>query len=404
MKNRVAVTGVGVVSSVGQSRDAFWTNITQGVSGISLVESFNTQEFKNHFGGEIKGFEPTKILSSSELRVYGRATQLTITAVQEALSDAGLEESRYEENNGFGVVMGTTFGEAQILEAAVQKYVDGSPIGPYFFLKQYNPDSLSVNVGKKFNCSGVNLVIPTACAAGNYALAYAYSLISMKKAKVVIAGGADPFSHVSFSGFSRLGVMAEKICQPFDKNRKGMLVGEGAGILILEDLEIARKRKAKIYAEIAGCGLSCDANHMTIPEVSGVMSVMEKAMKNAGISYKDINYISAHGTGTPINDKTESSAIRKLFYERSNSVPVSSIKSMLGHTMGAASAIEAVACVLAIKNEMIPPTINFETLDPDCDIDCVSNHSRKLKLKYVLNNSFAFGGNNACVVFAKYND
>jgi len=217
----------------------------------------------------------------------------------------------------------------------------------------------------------------------------------------MVAGGTDPFSHVSFSGFSRLGVMADKRCQPFDKNRKGMLVGEGAGVMVLENYNLAKRRGARICGEILGYGLSCDANHMTIPEVGGIVSVMEKAIINSGVTIRDIDYICAHGTGTAINDKTESLAIRKVFYERGHEVPASSIKSMLGHTMGAASALEAIASLLAIDRNEIPPTMNYETPDPECNIDCVPNVSRKKVVDVVLNNSFAFGGNNACVVLGR---
>jgi len=217
---------------------------------------------------------------------------------------------------------------------------------------------------------------------------------------MVIAGGSDAFSYLAFTGFNQLGAVAPQKCQPFDKNRAGMMVGEGAGILILETLEGALKRKARIYAEILGYGLSCDAFHMTNPQVDGVADCMLNALQQTKLTPDDIDYISAHGTGTHHNDKTECAAIKKVFGERK--LPVSSIKSMLGHTMGAASAIEALACCLAVKSGVIPPTINYETPDPDCDIDCVPNKSRKAKLKIVLNNGFAFGGNNTSLVIKRY--
>lgn len=400
MKHRVAVTGLGLVSAIGDQLDDFWCGLVSGKSGISEVSSFNTSTYNRHFAGEIKSFDAKKELSKAEAEVYGRATQFAIVATSAALKDASLNDDFTDLKRRIGVAMGTTFGEAQIVEGVTQEAI-GNKKGisaRKFYLKQYNPNAISINIAKRYGFCGPNMVIPTACAAGNYAIAYATSLIEMGRADIMIAGGSDPFSHVSFSGFCRLGVMAETRCQPFDKNRTGMLVGEGAGVLILENYELARKRGARIYAEILGYGLSCDANHMTIPEIGGIVAVMEKALKNSGVRVKDIDYISAHGTGTPINDKTESAAIRKVFYDRGNEVPVSSIKSMLGHTMGAASALEAITGVLSIDRDEIPPTMNYETPDPECNIDCVPNHSRKKEINVVLNNSFAFGGNNACVV------
>lgn len=397
------VTGMGLVSSLGNNLVDFWSALISGKSGISKVSSFDTNNYSHHYGGEVNEFNPRRILSDAETKVFGRASQFSVVATYDALADSGLYKELPNIRERVGVVIGTTFGEAQIVEEATRILVEGNGSGGRnrLSLKQYNPNVLSINIAKKFGLCGPNLVIPTACAAGNYAIAYAFSLIRMAKSDIMIAGGSDPFSHVSFSGFSRLGVMSDERCQPFDKNRKGMLVGEGAAIMVLENYDSAKARGAKIYGEILGHGLSCDANHMTVPEVGGVTSVMEKAVKNSGITIKDVDYICAHGTGTPVNDKTESQAIRKVFYERGNDVPTSSIKSMLGHTMGAASALEAIASILAINHDEIPPTINYETPDPECDIDCVPNKPRKKKVDVVLNNSFAFGGNNACVVLGR---
>lgn len=403
MKRKVVITGIGLVSSLGNDLGTFWRNLVAGKSGISRVTIFDTTAYDHHFGGEVEKFDPSGVLSDGETRVFGRATQFSIVATQNALIDAGLFDETHEFAKRTGVIIGTTFGEAQVVEEATEILVnsrtDKKPAKVN--LRQYNPNAVSVNIAKKFGFCGPNMVIPTACAAGNYAIAYAASLIEIGRADIMIAGGTDPFSRVSFSGFSRLGVMAQEKCQPFDKNRKGMLVGEGAGIMVLEEYEFAKRRGVKIYGEILGYGLSCDANHMTIPEVGGIVAVMEKAVKNSGVHIRDVDYVCAHGTGTAINDKTESLAIRKVFYERGNEVPASSIKSMLGHTMGAASALEAIASVLAIRENQIPPTINYETPDPECDIDCAPNKSRKQQVDIVLNNSFAFGGNNACLVIGR---
>jgi len=286
----------------------------------------------------------------------------------------------------------------------IDKYwtrIGESEVWPVNIVK-YPSNSLSDHVGYFFKLSGPNYAIPTACSAGNYSIGYGYDLIRKGKTDYALVGGADPFSRITFTGFNRLYAMAPERCQPFDKNRKGMIIGEGAGVLLLETLETAVKRKTPVYAEILGYGLSCDAHHMTAPRVGGIVKVMEKALKHSKTKKENVGYISAHGTGTPANDKAECEAIKKVFGDLAKKIPVSSIKSMLGHTMGAASAIEAIACVLAIKDGVVPPTINYETPDAECDIDCVPNTARKKKVDVALNNSLAFGGNNACVVFGKY--
>jgi 3-oxoacyl-[acyl-carrier-protein] synthase II len=219
---------------------------------------------------------------------------------------------------------------------------------------------------------------------------------------MVVTGGSDPLSKVAFTGFNQFSAVAPEKCQPFDKNRKGMMVAEGAGLVVLEPLETALSRKVKIYAEVLGYGLSCDAFHMTTSSTEGIAACMKKAIQETGIAAEHVDYISAHGTGTLTNDRNESAAIKQVFGTRYSKIPVSSIKSMLGHTMGAASAIEAITCALAVKNDVIPPTINYETPDPECDIDCVPNHSRKHSVMIALNNSYAFGGNNACLVLKKF--
>ncbi len=260
---------------------------------------------------------------------------------------------------------------------------------------------MTASVSHFFGFTGPNTTIPTACAAGNYAICHATDLLRTGRVDVMVAGGVDPFSRIAFTGFNRIFAVAPELCQPFDKNRKGTLIGEGAGILVLERLDDALARGATIYAEVLGFGLSCDAHHMTIPEPEGIERVMRTAMADAEISTADVNYISAHGTGTHANDKAEARAIRRVFGSHTDSLPVSSIKSMLGHTMGAASALEAISCVLAVKQGHVPPTTNFQTRDPECDIDSIPNESRIRRVQIALNNSFAFGGNNACVAFGK---
>ncbi|MCK9604605.1 MAG: beta-ketoacyl-[acyl-carrier-protein] synthase family protein, partial [Candidatus Omnitrophica bacterium] len=306
------------------------------------------------------------------------------------------------KNQKMGVCVGTTMGESQILmqlnDAWIHKGIEA--IDPDLICK-YPANALSLNLVNDLGLNGPSYVIPTACAAGNYAIGYACDLIKKGAADRMFAGGTDAFSRLAFIGFNRLLAIAPEKCQPFDKNRKGMMVGEGAGMLVLEPLEAALARKANIYAEVLGYGLSCDAHHMTAPYAPGIARAIGKALKESGLLPQDIDYINAHGTGTPANDKEECAAIKAVFGEHSKKILISSIKSMLGHTMGAASAIEAIACCLTVKNDIVPPTINYQTPDPECDIDCVPNASRQARINIALNNASAFGGNNACLALKK---
>jgi 3-oxoacyl-[acyl-carrier-protein] synthase II len=398
---RVVVTGIGVVSSIGIGKDKFWNNLTHGKSGISNIETFDTTRFENHRGGEVKDFLPPYFISKDMIKNLGRGSQLAITATMLALDDAGLN-AKNVKNLNMGAIIGTTMADIQSLEQIDKHWIKNgdSDVWPINIVK-YPSNSLSDHIGYFFKIRGPNYVIPTACSAGNYSIGYSFDMIKQGKADFMIAGGADPMSRITFTGFSRLYAMAPEKCQPFDKNRKGMMIGEGAGIMILETLESAEKRKATIYAEVLGYALSCDARHMTAPSTEGIISAMKKAIKDTGVNKNDVGYISAHGTGTPANDKAECMAIKEVFNKQYKDIAVSSIKSMLGHTMGAASAIEAIACCLAIKNEIVPPTINYETPDPECDLDIVPNNGRRQNVHIAFNNSSAFGGNNACVIFSK---
>ena len=397
---RVVVTGIGVVSSVGTGSEAFWKAVLSGKSGISPVISVDTSAYKCHLGGEVKDFTPEKFIPRRKVKFLGRSSQLAIAASSLALEDAKLPYKSAERKE-MGVIIGTTTGERPMEELLASWAKGGFKEIDRAKIFQASVNNISANVGIEFKARGVNYLIPTACAAGNYAIGCGFDLIRNGDANFVLAGGADAFSIFAFTGFQRIYAMSPDIIRPFDKNRKGMMQGEGAGILLLESYKSALKRGARIYAEVLGYGLSCDAYHATAPDPKGIAKVMEKALAEAKITYKDVDYISAHGTGTGPNDKAECAAIKEVFKERSKQVMVSSIKSMLGHAMGAASAIEAATCCLAIRDDIAPPTINYQTPDPDCDIDCVPNTARKAKIDVALNNGFAFGGNNACVVFGK---
>lgn len=393
---------MGVVSSIGIGKDDFWKNLIAGKSGINEVERFDTSRFPTHRAGEVNDFKADDFLPRTLSKLIGRGSQLAIAASILALED-GKTDMKSVGSNSIGIIIGTTMGESPSIEIIDRYWLQKGEEDVYASnVRNFPVNNLSDNVAYHLGVTTYNYVIPTACAAGNYSIGYAFDLIRTGKKDLFLAGGADPLSRLAFTGFNRLFAMAPEKCQPFDKNRKGMMLGEGGAVLLIESLERAEKRGAEIYAEILGYGLSCDAYNMTIPSQKGVVKVMEKAVKNSGIKKEDVDYISAHGTGTGLNDKTETAAIKEVFGERAKDIPVSSIKSMLGHTMGTASALEAISCCLAAKEGVIPPTINYETADPECDLDCVPNKARKKDVKVALNNSFAFGGNNACVAFGRY--
>lgn len=402
-KRRVVVTGLGVVSSLGIGWEEFWKNLLAGKSGISEISLFDHSMYDRHLAGEVRNFKAEDFLLKKRIQFLGRSSQMAIAAVKLSLKDAELTVKNLQKLK-FGFSLGTTMGESRVIEDIIKGYIKskGRKAKPILTL-QYPANVIGINVLNELKLKGKLTIFANACAAGNYAVAHSFDLIRSGRADVMLAGGADSLSRIAFTGFGRLFAMAPEKCQPFDKNRKGMLVGEGSGILVLESLEHARKRKANIYAEVLGYGMSSDAHHMTNPKEDGVVKAIQKALKNSGVNPDQVDYISAHGTGTKENDKAEAGAINRVFGKRGGSVPVSSIKSMLGHTMGAASAFESIACCLALKHQTIPPTINFSTPDPECKINCVPNKNVKSKLKIVLNNSQAFGGNNAVLILRGIN-
>ena len=403
MNRRIVITGIGVISSIGIGKDEFWTSLLEGRSGISEITSFDTSTLPVHYGGEVRQFRPDDFLTRSQINSMGRASQMAVSAAQLAIKDSGINLDKVILEKA-GVIVGTTMGESQVLAKLDKAWVEkGEEFIDSGLILQYPSDNISNQVAKSVNFKGDNLLIPTACASGNYAIGYAVDLLRAGRTDLMLAGGADPFSQSAFIGFNRLSAMSSKKCAPFDKNREGMILGEGAAIVVLEALDTAQKRGANIYAEVLGYGLSCDAYYITAPQFGGIISAILLALRDADIKTGEVDYISAHGTGTVANDKTECMALKKIFGEHLKNIPVSSIKSMLGHCMGAASALEAIACALAVSHDCIPPTINYETIDPECEIDCVPNKFRKHRVDVALNNAFAFGGNNACLVLRKFN-
>lgn len=402
MNKRVVITGMGVISSIGIGKDAFWEALLQGKSGISPVTSFDTSNQFTHNGGEVKDFKPDAFIPQEKLQNFSRASQMAIAASKLALEDAHLLNNDSSHMN-IATCVGTNIGSIQSVEKINEIVINEKRNDiSESLLRQIPTESTPAAIAKEFDLRGINMMFSTACSAGNYAIGYGFDLIRLGRAQAVLAGGGDALSKVAFTGFNQFSAVAPDKCRPFDRNRRGMLVAEGAGMIVLESLECAIGRKAPIYAEILGYGLSCDAYHMTASSVEGIATCMKKALREANLTGDAVDYISAHGTGTLTNDKNECTAIKAVFGDRHHEIPVSSIKSMLGHTMGAASALEAIACALIVTHDIIPPTINFETPDPDCGIDCVPNQSRRHKVNIALNNSYAFGGNNACLILSKH--
>jgi 3-oxoacyl-[acyl-carrier-protein] synthase II len=396
-EKRVVITGLGPVTSVGTGRQAFWEALLAGRDGSNEVQSFATSDLRVHRACELDdaslpGGDPRAEAGD----LSGRASLMAIAATRLALEDAGLEAPLPQA----GVVVGTTGGEIQVLERmnVVRSQAGDGAVSASEFPK-HPCHVISANVANAFGMRGPNLVVPTACAAGNYAVSIARGWMRAGYTDVVLAGGCDPLSKVAFAGFARLGAMSPDYCRPFDRERRGLLIGEGAGMVVVESLDSARRRGARIYAEVAGAGFSCDAHHMTVPqpEGRGVRLAMKRALEDSELTPDAIDYVSAHGTGTKANDRIESAAVLALF-EDSPPAPMSSIKSMIGHTMGAASALETIACCLAIETGWIPPTIHYQTPDPECGIDAVPNEARQHHVDAALNNAFAFGGNNSCLV------
>ncbi|HTM26648.1 MAG TPA: beta-ketoacyl-[acyl-carrier-protein] synthase family protein [Vicinamibacterales bacterium] len=398
MTDPVVVTGVGMVTAAGIGVDA-WRNLLAGRCAIGPVRSFDTGRHAAHIGAEISGFE-----SPAGAADAGRATAFAIAAARLAIADAGIAGA--EGVSRAGVVVGTTSGEPAFVERLEDSRAAGGPSDAALrdLAVHYPGHVIPARVAHDAGFHGPALTIPTACAAGNYAIAAAVDLLRAGRADVMIAGGADAFSRITFTGFARLGAIAPERCQPFDRHRKGMVPGEGAGMLVLERASRARRRGARIHAEVAGYGLSCDAFHMTggDPAGSGAVRAMEAALTDARLPRDAVSYISAHGTGTPVNDRLEAIALGRLFGDAARRIPTSSIKSMIGHAMGAASAIEAVVCVLASRDNLIPPTIHYETPDPECRLDCVPNAAREHEVRVAMNNAYGFGGNNASVLFRKW--
>jgi 3-oxoacyl-[acyl-carrier-protein] synthase II len=398
---RVLVTGMGVVSSLGLGRNEFWQAIIAGQTGFSQIESFGTESLDRSIAGEVKNFRPRDFLTHAESRRMGRCSAFSVAAARMAVQDAGLQPEQLAGAQT-SVIVGTTMGEADVISELEHAWIRRGPDAlNVASIPKYGTSLLPIHLARAFGARGMVQALPAACAAGNYAIAYATDLIRAGRADVVITGASELLQKHQFAGFVRLGAVAPERCQPFDKNRKGIIIGEGSAILVLESEAHAVRRNATALAEVGGCGLACDAHHITRPHPEGMgsLAAMREAIARSGVTPDDVDYINAHGTGTQANDKIESLVIREIFGDRS--VPVSSLKSMIGHCMGAASALEAVTCVMTVQTGVYPPTVSYETPDPECDVHLIANEAMQGKADIVLNNSLAFGGYDAVVTFAR---
>jgi 3-oxoacyl-[acyl-carrier-protein] synthase II len=396
------VTGLGIISPIGLDCDSFWQALMSGRSGVRPVRSFDTAPYPTHIGCEIHEFAPPAWIETALGRAPGRATAMIVAAAQQALRQAGLAQTH--DLRRAGLCAGTTMGEAGWLEAWPREQalaVAGPAAAPTPELLRAGPDQIGLDSAAALGLGGPVVTLAAACAAGNYAIGQAADLIRLGRADQVLAGGADSFSRTAFTGFARLGALAKECCRPFSRDRDGIVIAEGAAVLLVESLGSARTRGATVLAEVAGYGLSCDAHHIVSPhpEGTGAVAAMQAALRDAALDTSDIDYICAHGTGTRTNDASEVLAARKLFGARR--VPMSSIKALTGHSLGAASALEAVACVLALQAQIIPPTWNYRELDPECDWDVVPNAPRPATLRAVLNTAYAFGGDNSAIVLRR---
>jgi 3-oxoacyl-[acyl-carrier-protein] synthase II len=400
---RAVVTGLGCVTPVGRNVQDFWRALMEGRNAAARVESFDTSPFRTHVGCEVRGFEAPAVTRSAGAG-YDRATALALAAARDALGMAGLDDPGSEALELAALSIGTTMGETNFLDklrAPTAANGGTRPAPPWREVLTHSASSITEILARELGIGGPKVSLPAACSAGNYAIGFALDLIRQGEVDVALAGGAEAFSESAFAGFSRLGALSPDLCRPFDLKRQGLLVGEGAGMLLLESEERARGRGAVVLAEVLGYGLSCDAYHITgpHPDGAGAQACMETALKDARVGRDAVGYISCHGTGTRHNDAIESKAIRSTFGAGARSIPASSIKALTGHLMGAASAVEAISCVLALREGVLPPTWNLEEQDPECDLDVIPNQPREKKVRVAINNSYAFGGNNACVAF-----
>lgn len=411
MDNRVVITGMGIISPLGIGKEKYWESLVEGKNGISTITRFDVSEYQTKIAGEVNDFNPMDYMDRKEAKRMDRFTQFAVAAGILAIEDAGINLKKENKDN-IGVVFGTGIGGTETFEEQHKILQKRGPnrVSPFFvpmLICNMAAGQLSIQLGLR----GPNTTIVTACASSTNAIGEAFKILQRGDAEIILSGGSEAaITPMSLAGFCSMKAMTthneepEKASRPFDAQRDGFVLSEGAGVIVLETLEHAKSRGAQIYAEIAGYGCTADAYHITAPapEGEGAMKAMERAIKDAGIKPEDVDYINAHGTSTPLNDKFETAAIKNLFGKHAYSLSVSSTKSMMGHLLGAAGVVEVIATALTINTGIVPPTINYKNPDPECDLDYVPNICRKMPVNVALSNSLGFGGHNASLVLQRY--
>lgn len=408
-KKRVVVTGLGLVSPLGNTKEETWTGLLAGRSGVDYITRFDTSQHPVRFAAETKGFDPLKFIEKKELKKMDYFIYFAVAAAREAMEDSGLKITS-DNAEDIGVYIGSGIGGFGVFEREHSKMLEGGPgrISPFFI-----PASI-VNLASGYvsiysGAKGPNSATATACSSGAHAIGDSFRIIQRGDAVAMICGGSEgAITPMSVGGFASMRALStrnddpQRASRPFDKDRDGFVIGEGAGVLLLEELEHAQARGAKIYAEVVGYGMTSDAFHITMPDMDGPRRVMLKTLKDADIEPQQVDYINVHGTSTPVGDVNETNAIKAAFGDHAYKLALSSTKSMTGHLLGGAGGLEAGITALAVQNQILPPTINYETADPECDLDCIPNQARQTKVEYALSNSFGFGGTNAALLFKRF--
>ncbi len=412
MVRRVVVTGTGVVTSLGCETSELWDRLCAGKSGIGPIQRFDCSEFAVRFGGEITHFDPSEYIDidPKEIRRLDRFCQFALVAADRAIQQSGIDFSQQDDPFRNGVLVGSGVGGLNEIESQHARLFDDGPLRvSAFMIPKLMVNAASGNISVRWGLRGPSSAVATACASATNAIGDAFQIIRAGLADVMIAGGSEAaLTPMALSGFARMKALStrneapERASRPFDRDRDGFVMAEGAGILVLEEFEHARRRGAEILAEVVGYGMSADATHITAPdpEGRGAARAIQSALNDARIDPEQVDYVNAHGTSTPLGDKAETAALKAVFGPHARRLAISSTKSQLGHMLGASGGVEAVVSVMAIQHQTAPPTINHETPDPDCDLDYVPNEPRQMRIRYVLKNSFGFGGHNVCLVFA----
>lgn len=412
MRKQVVVTGMGAVTPLGHDVATYWAGLIEGQSGIGPITHFDASSQKSKIGAEVKGLDPSKLLGRKQARRTDRFTQMALIATDEAIADAGLDLKGNGNGHQAGVMLGSAIGGLDTLLSSHEVLLQRGPgrVSP-LMIPMMMSNAAAGEIAIRYGLRGQSLSVASACATAANALGEGAELIRRGVAEVMICGGSEatmhPLAQAAFANMQALSTRnddPQRASRPFDAERDGFVMGEGAGTLILENMEHAEKRGARIYAELTGYGSSSDAFHITAPDQEGTGAVlsMQRALANAGLEPEQIHYVNAHGTSTPLNDAMETRALRKVFGQHAYNVPVSSTKSMIGHLLGAAGAVEAIACIKALETGMIHPTTNYETPDPDCDLDYVPNQARETQPRTVLSNSFGFGGHNVTLILSAW--